>query len=426
MPIGLVPQAFSLGIQLANTATTKPKPDKPGKEGDVTTNKGKGLAGNEVDVFWEYDGKEWKEISKGEYQKKTNNYNYITSNQEPDAASLSGAIRYPDDLSVGVDSDYVLFEFFEYQPPFKDVDATIEKNGAEQAAGALRWAADTFALVNPLAGAASLAFKIEDKLNVDSKNYSSRSLSVYNQSNDDERFYKKTSRNSIILYMPEDISTGYRAQWSGKKFTGLARSALTVAGAKNPLQKIENSLKGLNKSADNIIPQTINKAIRESIGAIGGDSISADELYGGTNGVIINPNVELLFGGHDLRNFTLRYKLVPRNDKEAGYIKTIINTFRAAMLPNFADGDEITLSESINVAQNFIKVPNVCKVSFMRGGDLNRDVPQYKMCAMTQVDVNYTPDGTYATLEDGTMVAYELTISFQETKLIFSEEVEKY
>jgi hypothetical protein len=60
----------------------------------------------------------------------------------------------------------------------------------------------------------------------------------------------------------------------------------------------------------------------------------------------------------------------------------------------------------------------------MRGGSLNNNVPQYKMCALTQVDVSYTPDGTYATTRDGRMVAYQLSLNFQETKLIFREDVE--
>ena len=97
---------------------------------------------------------------------------------------------------------------------------------------------------------------------------------------------------------------------------------------------------------------------------------------------------------------------------------------------SFSTGKELPLGAAItdqnNIATNFIQVPNVCRVSFMKGGRLNEYVPQYKMCAITQVDINYTPDGTYATYSDGEMVAIELSLAFQETKLIFAEEVEKY
>ena len=103
------------------------------------------------------------------------------------------------------------------------------------------------------------------------------------------------------------------------------------------------------------------------------------------------------------------------------------------MLPKFAKGNELPITSALtfglannSVSNNFIRVPDVCKVTFMRGGNVNTDVTQYKMCAITQVDVNYTPDGTYATYDDGSMVAIQLSLSFQESKLIFSEEADKY
>ena len=64
----------------------------------------------------------------------------------------------------------------------------------------------------------------------------------------------------------------------------------------------------------------------------------------------------------------------------------------------------------------------------MRGAIEHKALPRYKMCAITSVDVNYTPDGAYATYNDndnpGQPVAIELSIGFQETKLVFAEEIE--
>ena len=407
--------------EVASTAVTKEKPTNTGKEGDTKITTGKNIAGGEVNVYWKWDGKDWVEVNETEYKNLNDNTNYTPRNQEPAATSISSAVRYPRDLSVGADSDYVLFEFYEYQPPYNGTDAGIKKNAGEMINDFAR-------LVVPgLAAAQDVINAVGNVTNtIEQESFSSRALSVYNQSNDDENFYKETSRPSIIMYMPQDISTGYRASWTGKKFSNLGANMLKTLGSKNPLEGLENAVGTTRDAVNNLIPQGTNKAIQETIGRITGDSLSADDIFGATRGVILNPNVELLFGGHDLRNFQLNFKLVARNDKESPDIKKIINTFRAAMLPNFADGDELTFSRSISTASNFIKVPNVCKISFMRGGELNPDVPQYKMCAITQVDINYTPDGTYATYRDGSMVAYELQLSFQETKLIFSEEVEKY
>ena len=81
-------------------------------------------------------------------------------------------------------------------------------------------------------------------------------------------------------------------------------------------------------------------------------------------------------------------------------------------------------SENRAIEASFIKVPKVCKVTYMRGSSQHPDLPTYKMCAITDVNINYTPDGNYAVYNDGTPVAYELKISFMETKLLFSEEID--
>jgi hypothetical protein len=60
----------------------------------------------------------------------------------------------------------------------------------------------------------------------------------------------------------------------------------------------------------------------------------------------------------------------------------------------------------------------------MRGANEHQVLPRYKMLAVTEVSVNYTPDGAYATYrDDGQPVAIELTLNFQETKINFAEEV---
>ena len=96
------------------------------------------------------------------------------------------------------------------------------------------------------------------------------------------------------------------------------------------------------------------------------------------------------------------------------------------MLPSTGVSQVFGWSRGDGVAAGFIKVPDLVRVSFMRGGEENKDVPQFKMCALSQVDINYTPDGTYATYHDGSMVATELTLNFQETKLVYKEEADNY
>tara|TARA_B100001996_G_scaffold233754_1_gene180462 strand:- start:226 stop:591 length:366 start_codon:yes stop_codon:yes gene_type:complete len=75
--------------------------------------------------------------------------------------------------------------------------------------------------------------------------------------------------------------------------------------------------------------------------------------------------------------------------------------------------------------ENFIRVPHMCKFTFMKGNKPHGWLTQFKPCAISNVVVNYTPDNTYATYSDGSPVATEIRLNFQESKLIFADEVEK-
>lgn len=347
--------------------------------------------------YYRWDGKQWLQgtgpnekaniEALAEQQGGTLSYSQFGT-----PSGLNTSLRYPKDAAMASESDYVLFEFYKYSPPFQGLNTGATKDGAKG--------------VNP-------------------------GLSLYNRSATEEsRYTKVEGLNPIILYMPEDISTGYKANWTGKAFSNIGRDALAVAGSGDLGQIAQNALTAAGDAYTQLIQNSATKTVIETISKITGESLEPNDVFGSTRGVILNPNVELLFGGIDLRNFSLNYKLVPRNQPEADNIRQIVNIFRKAMLPSFSNGKELPLGAAItsqqNIATNFIQVPSVCRVSFMKGGKLNTYVPQYKMCAITQVDINYTPDGTYATYASGDMVAIGLSLSFQETKLVFAEEVEKY
>ena len=160
---------------------------------------------------------------------------------------------------------------------------------------------------------------------------------------------------------------------------------------------------------------------------ITGDQISAGDLFAGISGVVRNPNVEVLFQSMELRTFDLTFKMSPFDDQDSLRIEAIIKIFKQAMLPQYSLGTDVEVFGQKNDAlqAGFNQVPKVCAVNFMRGSQRNRFLPRYKMCAITDVNVNYTPDNVYATIDRNMPVATELKISFMETKLVFSEDVQE-
>ena len=74
-------------------------------------------------------------------------------------------------------------------------------------------------------------------------------------------------------------------------------------------------------------------------------------------------------------------------------------------------------------SQVFLKSPNTYKLRYLTArGREHGFLPKIKECALTSFNVNYTPDGNYATYEDSSMVAYEVQFGFQELEPIFNQD----
>ena len=284
--------------------------------------------------------------------------------------------RYPmpGEKSGGMteDSDYVLFQFYDYAPPFGPGRTTDGGGGYD-----------------------------------------------YNQA---KEYRPATNYKATMLYMPEDISTGFKANWDGKSMSNLATGAIRAAGADGLGNKTLAGITAINNLVDKGGALAGAAAIKAATSKLAGDSLSYDDIFGGISGAILNPNTELLFGGVQLRNFQLNFKLFPRHSEESTEINNIITQFKKAMLPT-TDPGEVFGFDNKGIKLGFIGVPKLVKVSFMKGGGENDRLPRYKMCAITSVDVNYTPDGTYATYLDGQPVAVGLSLNFQETKICFAEDI---
>jgi len=293
------------------------------------------------------------------------------------------AYRYPmaDGSQGGIaeDADYVLFNFYDYAPPY----------GKNSGTGPTR---------------------------------------DYNQANE----YTQVTAGyvPILMYMPEDISTGFTAQWNGKSTSTLGADALRALSREGLGNKTSAAIGALTSAVERTGPLAGAFATQAAMSKLSGDSFSLDDIFGGISGAILNPNTELLFNGIQLRSFSLSFKLVPRHLKEAAEINNIIKQFKKATLPTKSPGSAVLgfnksgTNKGINAG--FIGVPKLVRVAFMHGPAEHKVLPRFKMCAITNVDINYTPDGAYATYDqaEGQPVAISLDIGFQETKICFSDEID--
>jgi hypothetical protein len=144
-----------------------------------------------------------------------------------------------------------------------------------------------------------------------------------------------------------------------------------------------------------------------------GQAAGLNNVLARTDNVVLNPNLELLFQGPQLRPFSFTFKMSARSQTEADKIKKIIKYFKYHMAVRKEQG-------------LFLRAPHVFTIQYMKGEEpqhpginLISPTDDTKACALTNCSVDYTPLGTYATYEDGTMVAYTLSLQFQELTPIY-------
>lgn len=234
-----------------------------------------------------------------------------------------------------------------------------------------------------------------------------------------------TLLRSIILPLPKAISDGQGASWGDNSINALAASAASAAEAvaKGP----NNGGKSLQDAVGDFIGGFGNEigtketrdamssaAIALGMNVLTGGDGDINSLVSRATGNIVNPNVELLFNGVQLRGgFNFIYDLIPRNQTESESIKNIIRTFKQQMLPN---------KRSTGF---FIKAPNVFRLKYMRGGKVHPFLNLFKICALTNMSVDYSGSGTYASYHDATPVHMVLNLQFQELSPIYAEDYDK-
>ena len=241
---------------------------------------------------------------------------------------------------------------------------------------------------------------------------------------------------TILLPIPSDLKDSNNVKYDSSELNGiqavgaqLAESGIenvskfiggAISGDKNARANAVQALKdagisavdqialGVGGGADNFL----NKRFASQLVGLVGGNVTASQLLARGNGEIINPNMELLFGGPTIRNFRFNFKMTPRNEKEAEQIKLIIRAFKRNMAPQAEGG-------TVGSGNFFLKTPNVFSLRYRTGSRNHPFLNRFKQCFLTDMSVQYTGEGIYSTYDDGTPVSMILDLSFKETQPIY-------
>ena len=224
--------------------------------------------------------------------------------------------------------------------------------------------------------------------------------------------YRSRILGSVFLPVPGNVVDNNNVDWSADTIDP-AKLALANAFFKNVQ---EGGVEGLVDSAAGLAEAVGENSgdVKTGVAAALAKSATGGNILTRSTGAVINPNMELLFKGPQLRTFSLTWKMSPRDYEESEMIKNIIRMFKQSMA--------VKRSESLV----FLKSPNTYKLRYLTAR--NRDhsfLPKVKECALTGCSINYTPDGNYQTYENSSMVAYEMSLSFNELEPIYHDDYSK-
>jgi len=233
-----------------------------------------------------------------------------------------------------------------------------------------------------------------------------------------QKNFKKAKKNAVYIYLPipQQITDALSVSYAEDTLNPLQAAGLNVAA--NPGQAAQDALalasqlfggdlklEGIDKATQNAIVQILGGKAINSLGA----NVTADALISRASGQILQSNLELLFSGVTLRTFPFIFDFAPRDQDEAEEVKNIIRALKIGM--SAKKGSAL-----------FIGSPKIFQLEYMTGDKEHPFLNKFKICALTDISVNYTASGTYATYGDGTPVHIQVQCNFKELNPIYQED----
>ncbi len=250
----------------------------------------------------------------------------------------------------------------------------------------------------------SLMDGISDFMKISMKQYKPAGLGGTTRATDRMRSAK--TLGNVLLPIPSGVTDSNSTSWGENTMNALQMKGL---GAANRVMESQNFAKQMGSEAKKAMEAMKGSGGQGTLARtfllsqLPGINQSTNNLLSRGQGKVLNPNMELLFNGPQIRSFNYTFRLTPRNPAETTVVRKIIRFFKQGMSVKGSAGGL------------YLDAPNVFEVKFFHGSAKEHTfLHKLKMCAMTNFAVNYVPDGTYMTLPDSSMTAYEIGLSLQE------------
>lgn len=209
---------------------------------------------------------------------------------------------------------------------------------------------------------------------------------------------QKRLSTSIALHIPNQLQIRYGTQWSEEDTSTALMLPLLGEAA---LKALGNAATG-NWGGDSPNAKALG-AGAAAFGLSGGVPGTNTGVVSAATGLAFNPRKEQVFKGVDFRTFQFDYQFFPRSAGEARNVLDIIQMFKLHMHPEFKDTNK------------FLYIyPSEFDISYFTNGVENTAIHRHTSCVLTEMSVNYTPNGQFTSFPDGTPTQINLQLTFRE------------
>lgn len=213
---------------------------------------------------------------------------------------------------------------------------------------------------------------------------------------------QKRLKAAIALYIPNQLNARYSAQWGD---TDTAMFSALAKGGEELGRAFEGDIDGKRTGG----------LVAEVLGAAALNVAPGGAAAGVLTGLAANPKKEQAFQQVDFRTFTFEYQFAPKSEAEAQNVLNIIRTFKYHMHPEFKSEDA------------FLYVyPSEFDITYYHKERENLNIHRHTSCVLTEMNVNYTPNGVFTTFPNGMPTQINVILTFKELMLLSKETIEKY
>jgi hypothetical protein len=209
---------------------------------------------------------------------------------------------------------------------------------------------------------------------------------------------QKRLKTAIALHIPNQLNIRYGMQW-GEEDTATALMAPLLGDA---AMKALSSGSGAN----------LSDAGKAAVANLGLTNLPNAGAVSAATGLAPNPRKEQVFKGVDFRTFQFEYQFFPRDVPESIKVMNIIKALKLHMHPEFKDTNK------------FLYIyPSEFDISYYTNDRENPHLHRHTSCVLTELNVNYTPNGTFTSFSNGMPTQINVQLSFRELSLMDKDKI---